>query len=29
MGPVYLYNGAPAPWVTVNPRSYSRTYIGQ
>jgi hypothetical protein len=29
VGPVYLYNGAPAPWVTVNPRSYARIYIGQ
>jgi hypothetical protein len=28
-GFVYRYNGAPAPWVTVNPRSYQRIYVGQ
>jgi hypothetical protein len=28
-GPVFRYNNAPAPWVTVNPRSYQRIYVGQ
>jgi hypothetical protein len=28
-GYVYRASGVPAPWVTVNPRSFQRTYIGQ